>query len=919
MVNFFDALPILIQSAWFFFGTSPVLLVISGTSLVVKLILLALFTLRGIKSSRFSMQLILLSLMLVGGITEDFAWFAKLINIVFNHIINPKIPVFCARIAWGFVVIRYQALGLLIENLSEKKTTLKLHQYCFICISLLLFILPICLAFCYFNVTEKSILEISILKLASIYTLIPLACSSLIIALLKLRSANIPLLIKKQLKIFIQYLVIPSIAVDFIQVYPFNIASNFITKSPSFFGISTIILSFTVYYGARRVMGLRFLNLFEGKIKSSRNFDFMKDFKNVLEQFSHVTNEYELTPITQGFFKDAFDIPTRTIKLTLRDVDNSDYLEEKNKRPQSSDDTIVENFISAHDELRFGEAFLQTKKIIITDELDFSNFYEHDENYEHVLTFMNNIKADIFIPVFDKNNLVAYIIVERFARAQGTHTNAEFYSSAERDQMVVFATYLGNIIHLLRSRNLNALIAQEKELREELYDKHQKINQYKESIRSFMRTNKEKKIGIIFYKNRKFTFGNQTAQELVQVNLNTHEGHPITQSIKQTVQQTLDYKIQQTCFINDARGNKLVVSTIPHCEQNSVIITLYYPEISDLLKKKIELLSDPTKWDYLLYLETTKSGKLIDQLIPGNGETLLKFKIGLLKLALSKKALLLDMPQDDLFQTVELLHHISLRETLIALEPQHYTNSTDVAIKLFGVNPIFGMQQPLELPLLEKLDGNGTLFIHNINTLDLDTQEHLAKFLKYGIYQVLRSDQKRTSDVRVICSTNQDPQNLVRENKFSKALYEELNDTSLSMPSLLTLPENELENLAAGFGEQALKSDTFKNLLELTDKEKRRIAVTKPASLQELKTRVQQLLEKKSENAELEQNTLIDPSFAISDPDLAEAARLGKHALKDPKIMALLWNKFKNQNKIAAFLGVNRSSINRRCKEYKLL
>jgi DNA-binding NtrC family response regulator len=229
------------------------------------------------------------------------------------------------------------------------------------------------------------------------------------------------------------------------------------------------------------------------------------------------------------------------------------------------------------------------------------------------------------------------------------------------------------------------------------------------------------------------------------------------------------------------------------------------------------------------------------------------------------------------------------------------------------------MNQPAEKPLLEKLDGEGTIFIHNINLLDMETQDALANFLKYGMYQVFKSDQKKTSDVRIICSTNQDLSDLVRESKFSKSLFEELNKTSLCMPSLLTLPENELENLAAGFGEQAMKTEAFKNLLELTDKEKRKLAIAKPASLQELKTRVQQLLTKKSQSNEIGQEAQFDPAFNISDPELVEAARLGKYALKDPKIMALLWNKFKNQNKIAALLGVNRSSINRRCKEYNLL
>ena len=53
-------------------------------------------------------------------------------------------------------------------------------------------------------------------------------------------------------------------------------------------------------------------------------------------------------------------------------------------------------------------------------------------------------------------------------------------------------------------------------------------------------------------------------------------------------------------------------------------------------------------------------------------------------------------------------------------------------------------------------------------------------------------------------------------------------------------------------------------------------------------------------------------------PDIAQAVRLGKKALQDPQSMAILWNKFRNQNKIATLLGVNRSSVNRRCQEYNL-
>ncbi len=138
------------------------------------------------------------------------------------------------------------------------------------------------------------------------------------------------------------------------------------------------------------------------------------------------------------------------------------------------------------------------------------------------------------------------------------------------------------------------------------------------------------------------------------------------------------------------------------------------------------------------------------------------------------------------------------------------------------------------------------------------------------------------------------------------------------MPSLETLSEKELLNLAQGFIEQAIKTNAFKNLLSLTQKDKNKLLNKRPISLQEFKTRIQQLLIQKSKKSKIYQETKFDPTFTITDPELIAAAQLGKQALKDRKIMTLLWNKFKNQNKVATFLGVNRSSVNRRCKEYNL-
>ena len=128
---------------------------------------------------------------------------------------------------------------------------------------------------------------------------------------------------------------------------------------------------------------------------------------------------------------------------------------------------------------------------------------------------MDKINADIFLPIY-KNHQSLGILLSNVMRAFN-----EFYSNIERDEMLVFASYLGNIINFLQNRNLDSLIYQEKELKEELYSKHQEINQYKESIRSFLKNNKQKEIGIIFYKNRHFVFANQAAKEIIKININT--------------------------------------------------------------------------------------------------------------------------------------------------------------------------------------------------------------------------------------------------------------------------------------------------------------------------------------------------------------------------------------------------------------
>ncbi|NBQ17443.1 hypothetical protein EBU24_03935, partial [bacterium] len=185
-------------------------------------------------------------------------------------------------------------------------------------------------------------------------------------------------------------------------------------------------------------------------------------------------------------------------------------------------------------------------------------------------------------------------------------------------------------------------------------------------------------------------------------------------------------------------------------------------------------------------------------------------------------------------------------------------------------------------------------------------------------YTIYKSDKRIQSDVRIICSTDKKLDQLVENGSFASVLYAELKTASLSMPRLLALPADEMEGLVDGFAQQTLQNHDLDNVLLLSDKERTKISSQRPISFSCLKEQVQQLVLHKSQVNNIYYEAHLDSENKVSDPLLAQAARLGKKALKDPKTLALLWDKFGNQNKIALFLGVHRSTVSRRCKDLGL-
>lgn len=836
----------------------------------------------------------LLYIILACAIMEDIAWFVRSARLSYLPVISCAFVINIVRISWIIYPIRCIALPLFIDSFVVPHAKhYSLRQKVLISAGFIqctvLFVLFMFSGSFYYSKDSLG-LGMTFGRILNSCFLILCMPLSILTAIHAIKTKSLPKIVRHQLNTIVQTFLIPTFCTEFLQIVPVTglfVPMSWVTNSYTSWGVSAILTTGMTFYCAQRIMRLRFLNL-NNHVQGAYGFNFIDNFKVVLEQLSSATTIYELSLITQNLFNKAFNVPLDTVKLHLY--------------PWGEEKLTRDSLVSAP------MAVNEHKTVLIYDEVVFSNMYAMTPETIVLIDFLDTINADVCITLTINNTNVGYITIRRNAR--GNH----LYNDRERDEMLVFAGYLANIVNLLQQRNLEHIIAREKEMMEEIYHKQQEIKQYKESIRYFLRYNHTKKIGLLLYKNRRFMCANQDASELMNVDINTHSGDPTVKACKNVVEKVVKYASAQRCITTDHNGSKIVIYGTPHVDKNCVIILMYYPEASDLITEQINRLQDPSYWDYLLYLETTETGKHINQLVPGSSEQLLNFKIDLLKTALSMKATLLDMPSDDLLPTVELLHHISMRSTLEIVQLKNNQPLDETIIRLFGINPLFDPSQHHE-PLLKKLDTTGTLYIENIHFLNMEAQEMLAEYIQFGFFRVYKTNQKVFTNVRIICSTNQNLQRLA-PTSFSQKLRNMLQKTSITLPPLSTLQPEAIDVLIDGFVEQALRDHTFERILELNSRDRQRIHDRCPASLHEIRTQVQDILICKSRSHDLDQEAIFDPAYEISDPQLASIARAGKHALKDVRMMRILWDKFGNQNKIAQFLGVNRSSVNRRCKHY---
>ncbi|NEM98708.1 sigma-54-dependent transcriptional regulator [Pontibacter burrus] len=83
-----------------------------------------------------------------------------------------------------------------------------------------------------------------------------------------------------------------------------------------------------------------------------------------------------------------------------------------------------------------------------------------------------------------------------------------------------------------------------------------------------------------------------------------------------------------------------------------------------------------------------------------------------------------------------------------------------------------------------EMANKGTIFLDEIGELDLNSQVKLLRVLQDRTYEVLGDSRSRKLDIRVVCATNRNFEEMVAEGKFREDLFYRINLITVKLPAL---------------------------------------------------------------------------------------------------------------------------------------
>lgn len=711
---------------------------------------------------------------------------------------------------------------------------------------------------------------------------------------------TIPLITKKQTKL-VCTMFVPGVLIQplwMAQTYGLT-PQNSVTFEIITFIISFVVISYS-YQGAFALMRLRMFNAYEHVQEL-----FPRNLSSYLVQAGQDINDAtkleELGKITQAYFETVYGFHHKDVMLYIR----ATHHERNTQAAQAVRTLDAVEAVFATDMCAELREKIKHKRCVIRSAVEYDERLQLDAQAPELRSFMEKISAEVFIPIYRKTTLVGYIVVERTK-----HTD-KVASAHELENMLVYAQHLSYAIADLQKGDI-ALVEKECFAHQQQVLKCQEdLKNCYESIRELLKAQTSEVVSMIFYKQRGLRVASTDGAKL----LGLPEGTSIVkgdyeQPILQMMHEFKKYKKERSIILKDAQRNPLRLSVVQDSKKEDAVVLVSRPAISDLIALPSFVdLAHGTDWVSLIFLRLTTTGKALEKCIPATQGPLFDFKIKFLEALTSRRPILLLGEQDDVQRLAALAHHSASRTVFHEFSLKQSEQDREFAIQLFGT-PGFG-SEPVE-GVLSTVHASGTILIEHVERLSLETQALLADFFTTGLYASFFSKQRMSSNATVICSSQVDLKQLVEQEKFSAALFEELSHTVVEVPCLATLPKEQLEELIHNLSQQMLGESPDGVTQTLSEESVEQLLAQLPKSICALRQQVQALVEAQFP----QQLPLVETGLDDVDALVSQARLQGRALLKNKKLFSALVAALKSYVRVAEILDVDRTTVYRTCKKY---
>jgi two-component system response regulator HydG len=217
--------------------------------------------------------------------------------------------------------------------------------------------------------------------------------------------------------------------------------------------------------------------------------------------------------------------------------------------------------------------------------------------------------------------------------------------------------------------------------------------------------------------------------------------------------------------------------------------------------------------------------------------------------------------------------------------------------------------------LVEEADG-GTVFLDEIDVLPVSTQVKLHRVLQEQTIRRVGSTSPVKVNIRVIVATNRDLSTLVSRQEFREDLFYRLNGIVVAVPPLRERPEDIVPmatHFLRTFAERLGKAVTG----IAPDAMERLLQHRWPGNVREL----EKAIERATVLTEADTIRAMDLPPAISGPADTPASRTSRRSLADVEkahILAVLYEHQWNQARAAEELGISRTTLWRKLREYEI-